>query len=318
MKQNRFPYLWAIFSALILVATSAYVLLDAFLIPRALVEVAPIQTVSETTPIDTIVDRNADSYTESQTTIENSVKISTHEKYGATYYVADIQLSNPDYLKTAFAKNTFGRNIVQYTSTIAKNNNAVLAINGDFYGFRDRGLIIRNGVLYRDNPRSIRNGFFYRGRSRNNSSYNTTLVIDKNGDFTYVAEGETAGATLIEDGVTQSFSFGPVLVSNGEISNDTTSQSWVAAQANPRAAIGQVGPLHYIFVVVDGRTGSSEGMTLPQLAQVMADHGAINAYNLDGGGSATMYYNGKVINRPTDGRSFGERQVSDIVYIAGK
>ncbi len=335
MKQIRFPYLWAIFTALILVTTSAYVLLDAFVIPHALVEVTSIQTVYETTPeesaIDTIVDVNADSSTESQTVIDNSIKISIHEKYGATYYVADIQLSNPAYLKTAFAKNTFGRNIVQYTSTIAKNNNAILAINGDFYGFRDTGLIIRNGVLYRDIPRSmpndvlyrgrsrnIRNGFFYRNNPRSNSSYNTTLVIDKNGDFKYVVEGETAGSSLIADGVTQSFSFGPVLVSNGEISNDATTQAWVAAQANPRAAIGQVGPLHYIFVVVDGRTGFSDGMTLPELAQVMADHGAINAYNLDGGGSSTMYYNGKVINRPTEnGRSVRERQVSDIIYIAG-
>ncbi len=310
MKPKRFPYLWAKLVALILVATSAYVLLDAFLIPQALVEVDPIKNpVCETTPdgseIDKTIDVNADSYTESQTVIYKAIKISTHEKYGATYYVADIQLSNPAYLKTAFAKNTFGRNIVQYTSTIAKNNNAILAINGDFYGFRDKGLIIRNGVLYRDKPRS-------------DPYYNTTLMIDKNGDFNYVVEGETAGTTLIEQGISQSFSFGPILVSNGEISNDTNTQYWVAAKANPRVAIGQVGPLHYIFVVVDGRTGSSEGMTLPELAQVMADHGAISAYNLDGGGSSTMFYNGKIINRPTtDGSSFGERGVSDIVYIVG-
>jgi exopolysaccharide biosynthesis protein len=100
---------------------------------------------------------------------------------------------------------------------------------------------------------------------------------------------------------------------------DTSKQYWVAARANPRVAIGQIGPLHYLFVVVDGRTGTSDGMTLPELAQIFYKRKAITAYNLDGGGSSTMWYNGKVINRPTtDGNYIGERAVSDIVYIVGK
>lgn len=303
MKSKRFPYLWAYFVSLILITFSLYVLLDAFLIPKSLVIVDPIDPVCDITPGEgeKIVDITDTSYSESQTILYKSITIEKVVENGTVYYVADIQLNNVAYLKTAFAKNTFGRNITQYTSTIAKNNNAILAINGDFYGYRDKGLIIRNGVLYRDKPRSPID--------------NRTLVIDKNGDFKYVTEGEVSGESLVAEGALQSFSFGPVLIENGELV-DTSDQYWVAAKANPRVGIAQLGPLHYLFVVVDGRTENSDGMTLPQLAQVFKDRGAIMAYNLDGGGSATMWYNGKVINRPTtDGSSFGERGVSDIVYI---
>jgi len=303
MKSKRFPYLWAYFVSLILITFSLYVLLDAFLIPKSLVVVDPVDPVCDITPGEgeKIVDITDTSYNESQTILYKSITIEKVVENGTVYYVADIQLNNVAYLKTAFAKNTFGRNITQYTSTIAKNNNAILAINGDFYGYRDKGLIIRNGVLYRDKPRSPID--------------NRTLVIDKNGDFKYVTEGEVSGESLVAEGALQSFSFGPVLIENGELV-DTSDQYWVAAKANPRVGIAQLGPLHYLFVVVDGRTENSDGMTLPQLAQVFKDRGAIMAYNLDGGGSATMWYNGKVINRPTtDGSSFGERGVSDIVYI---
>ncbi len=87
--------------------------------------------------------------------------------------------------------------------------------------------------------------------------------------------------------------------------------------SNPRTAIGVIDELHYIFLVSDGRTTQNAGLSLLELAQVMQDYGCTVAYNLDGGGSSTMVFNGQVINNPTDGRSFGERNVSDIIYIGG-
>ena len=73
--------------------------------------------------------------------------------------------------------------------------------------------------------------------------------------------------------------------------------------------------LHYMFVVSDGRTDESAGLSLSQLAEFMQGLGVVTAYNLDGGGSSTMYFNGEVINNPTtSGRSIKERSVSDIVY----
>lgn len=80
--------------------------------------------------------------------------------------------------------------------------------------------------------------------------------------------------------------------------------------------MGRIDDLHYVFVVSDGRTEESEGLSLLELAEFMDRLGVETAYNLDGGGSSTMYFNGEIINNPTtSGRSIQERSVSDIVYI---
>lgn len=84
---------------------------------------------------------------------------------------------------------------------------------------------------------------------------------------------------------------------------------------NPRTAIGMVEPLHYVIIVGDGRTNTSKGLTLYQLAQALAYEGCRVGYNLDGGGSTTLWFNGEVINYPTQNGSYKERGVSDIVYI---
>ena len=88
-----------------------------------------------------------------------------------------------------------------------------------------------------------------------------------------------------------------------------------AKTSNPRTAIGVISPLHYVFVVSDGRTDESEGLSLYELAQFMQELGVETPYNLDGGGSSTMVFNGTVINQPTSGKRISERKVSDIVYI---
>ncbi len=68
-------------------------------------------------------------------------------------YVADITVSSSDYLKTAFAQNAFGTNVTEKTYETATDNNAILAINGDYYGANSTGYVIRNGVVYRDTAR---------------------------------------------------------------------------------------------------------------------------------------------------------------------
>ena len=299
-------YSWAIITSLLLTGGSAYVLLDAFVFEKAYAVVSESNTSAEITAnvgsdqattdtaAETVVTSN--SYTD-----ENiSIKIDTVTENGVVYYVADIQLASANYLKTAFANNTFGKNITASTSATAAANNAIFAINGDFYGFRDTGLIIRNGILYRDVARS--------------SPDNQALILNEDGNLTIVTEGAISGTTLIDEGVLQSFSFGPVLVQNSKTAAISTK---VAASANPRTAIGQISPLHYIIVVVDGRSSVSNGMTLSQLAQVFTQRGCSIAYNLDGGGSSTMWFNGTLINHPTDGKTSGERKVSDIIYIGG-
>ena len=204
--------------------------------------------------------------------------------------------------KTAFAQDTFGTNITETTSAQAKSKNAILAINGDFYGADKKGYVIKNGVIYRDSVRA-------------DSEYDD-LIVDEDGEFGIINEKDISAQELIENGVVQLFAFGPVLVENGEVVVDEDTEVGKAMASNPRTAIGIVDKLHYVFVVADGRSSESEGLSIYELAQLMKSYGCETAYNLDGGGSSTIYFNGHVINRPTtNGRSFKEREVSDIVYI---
>ena len=217
-------------------------------------------------------------------------------------YVADVTVSSSEYLKTAFAQNSFGTNVTAKTSVTAADNDAILAVNGDYYGANSSGYVIRNGVVYRDTVRE--------------NSNNGDLAIYKDGSFKIIYEDQISADQLVKDGVVNLLAFGPALVENGEIVVGKNQEVGQAMASNPRTAIGIIDENHYIIVVSDGRTSESEGLSLYQLAEVMKSYGAKTAYNLDGGGSSTLYFNGQVINKPTTGgNKISERAVSDIVYI---
>ena len=216
--------------------------------------------------------------------------------------MADITLSSSDYLKTALAQNSYGTNVTAKTSVTAAENNAILAVNGDYYGANSSGYVIRNGIVYRDSVRE--------------DASNGDLAIYKDGSFKIIYEDQVSADQLVQDGVVNLLAFGPSLVENGEISVDTNTEVGQAMSSNPRTAIGIIDENHYIIVVSDGRTSESKGLSLYQMAEVMKSYGVKTAYNLDGGGSSTLYFNGQVINKPTTGGSkISERAVSDIVYI---
>ncbi len=227
------------------------------------------------------------------------ISIATVREYDTDIYIADVQVSSAAYLKCALAQNSYGRNLKQTTSSMASEHNAVLAVNGDYYGFRDDGFVVRNGVLYRDTA----------------AADTDALVIDKDGSMYAVEQGSITAQSLVDGGAWQVLSFGPVLVSDNQVAVGENAEVGQAKTSNPRTAIGVIDSLHYVVVVSDGRTNESQGLSLYQLAQVMRNYGCSFAYNLDGGGSSTMVFNGEVVNNPTDGRSAGERSVSDIVYF---
>ncbi|MBQ5544434.1 MAG: phosphodiester glycosidase family protein, partial [Clostridia bacterium] len=231
-----------------------------------------------------------------------SVQINTVRSNDTTVYIADVQLSSAAYLKTALAQNAFGRNVTEKTSAIASDHNAILAINGDYYGANSQGYVIKNGVLYRDTVRK--------------SSDSEDLVIYRDGSFGIINEKDVTAQQLLDSGVYNLLSFGPALVQNGKVTVSENDEVGRAMADNPRTAIGIIDDLHYILVVSDGRTNESEGLSLYQLAQLMRQYGCMTAYNLDGGGSSTMVFNGQVVNNPTtNGNRISERAVSDIVYI---
>ena len=141
------------------------------------------------------------------------------------------------------------------------------------------------------------------------------MAIYKDGSFKIIYENEISADQLVEDGVVNLLAFGPSLVENGEIVVNTKSEVGQSMASNPRTAIGIIDENHYIIIVSDGRTSESQGLSLYELAEVMKSYGVKTAYNLDGGGSSTMYFNSQVINKPTTNGNISERAVSDIVYI---
>ena len=263
-----------------------------------------IQTVKATTTDTKAAKKAAASATTTDTSYsDDNIQVTLTEKTveNTQVYIADITVSSADYLKTAFAQNTYGTNVTAKTSITAANNNAILAVNGDYYGANSTGYVIRNGVVYRDTVRE--------------DSSNGDLAIYKDGSFKIIYEDEISADQLVKDGVVNLLAFGPSLVENGEITVDTNSEVGQSMASNPRTAIGIIDENHYIIVVSDGRTSESEGLSLYQLAEVMKSYGVKTAYNLDGGGSSTLYFNGQVMNKPTTNGTISERAVSDIVYI---
>lgn len=229
-----------------------------------------------------------------------TITLTEYREYDTSIYVADITLSSPEYLQTALAQNAYGRNVTEKTSEMAVENGAILAINGDYYGSQESGYVLRNGVLYRD--------IAERGQE--------DLVIYEDGSFEIITEDEVTAQELLDRGAVQILSFGPALVTGGDVAVTAGEEVGKAKSSNPRTAIGVIDDLHYVFVVSDGRTDESEGLSLYQLAEFMSELGAETAYNLDGGGSSSMVFNGNVINNPTtSGNRIKERSVSDIVYI---
>jgi exopolysaccharide biosynthesis protein len=243
------------------------------------------------------------SYVSGSSTINISTVATGSGGNTVTYYVADVVLDDATTLQSAFANDSFGENITETTSAIAEANNAIFAINGDYYGFRDTGIVIRNGVVFRDE--GARQGLaFYRD--------GTVKVYD---ETTATAE------QLVADGVWNTLSFGPSLLDDGEIAEgiedvevDTNFGNHSIQGEQPRTAVGIIDQNHLVFVVVDGRSpGYSAGVTMTGLAEIMQGLGATTAYNIDGGGSSTMYFNGGLVNNPLGENK--ERGTSDILYI---
>lgn len=301
MKFLKKRYVYASIFGLLLIASFSYSMLKTFVIAET------ISTVSSTSSSSNAeaASKAAETATVTDTSYsDDNISVTLTEKTvsNTQVYIADVTVSSSEYLKTAFAQNTYGNNVTAKTSETAANNNAILAVNGDYYGANTTGYVIRNGVVYRDTVRE--------------DSSNGDLAIYKDGSFKIIYEDQVSANQLVKDGVVNFLAFGPSLVENGEIVVDTNSEVGQSMSSNPRTAIGIIDENHYIIIVSDGRTSESEGLSLYQMAEIMKSYGVKTAYNLDGGGSSTLYFNGQVINKPTtNGNTISERSVSDIVYI---
>ncbi len=220
------------------------------------------------------------------------IAINRIQQNSVTYFVADVYVKNSEALKTAFAKGKYGKNIYDFPLTTANENQAVFAVTGDYYSARSQGIVVRNGTLYRDVP-------------------NTDIcVLYNDGEMKTYDSADFNLADATARGIWQSWSFGPPLLdeNGGKLSEFNSTLT----DRHPRSAIGYYAPGHYCFVVVDGRQKDySIGMNLSELSALFEHLGCKQAYNFDGGATAVMIFQGKVINQPYK----GGRESGDIIYF---
>lgn len=216
--------------------------------------------------------------------------------HNSDVYVADVVVTSPYEILAGLAYNIFGgTNYVQAVSTMAENHDAIFAINSDYASHYETGLVIRNGQIL-----------------RSTISYRTFVALMDDGTVSILPESSTTAQSMLDQGAWQLWSFGPALIVDNVSVADVNDGLDRDRVNNPRSAFGYVGPNHFMFVCVDGRTTESHGVDIEELAEIMGLLNCSQAYNFDGGGSATMYFNGEIVNHPSEGT---ERLVGDCVYI---
>ncbi len=223
----------------------------------------------------------------------------------SVFNVARIKIAHPSQLRTGLA-NERGTGYKKI-SAMAEDHNAVVAIGGDYFSDAKNGYIVRQYKEFRKSPKSVYD----------------MLMVDQNGDFHIVlrSDPEELKALLTSEELTfpNVFNFGPALIKDGELLPspqyyvDNGNRYNIRGDNEPRCAIAQMGELEYMFVVVDGRRKNSDGCSTDELAQWMHEQGCLQAYNLDGGNSALMWFGGKNYSNKTVN---GEREVSDFIYIS--
>ncbi len=238
---------------------------------------------------------------------DETIKAEVWKEYHdeSVYNFAEVTVAHPSQLRHAFADDDFYSSNRYKPLTIAKSKNAVVAMTADFCKYRNYGVVIHNRKLYRNKARFL-----------------DILLVDSDGNFHTIKGKDSNENILKESGILDeydivfSLSFGPTVVKNGkaltqkEIGYYGLGEPWTI---EPRAAIGQIGELHYLMCTVDGRSGESKGITIIELGEQMAAKGCETAYILDGGQTATLMFNDKVYNKVAYG---GMREVSDIIYFA--
>lgn len=227
-----------------------------------------------------------------------TVQVTQKRREDCDYWVARIRVADASQLRTMSAGGFDSTRTVKGT-IMAKRGNAILAIDGDYFCYTGIGYIVRQGTEYLDHLNGDRD----------------VLLIDEDGDFHYVLapKRNTLDGTVDGKKVINSFFFGPVLVREGKAVLNPYGDGMAYDEARQRMAIAQVGPLEYMAICCASQARGSMGLTLKQFARLCADEGAYIAYNLDGGDSTMMIFNGEKIN---DVQNENTRAISDIVYFA--
>ncbi len=213
--------------------------------------------------------------------------------YPLVYYVADIYITDVEQFSTAFPKGEYMQGTTGSTLFQVRDNNGIVGVNGDNYGSRSLGLVIRNGVLYRQD--------LFEG---------DVMVLYYDGTMEPIFYSDVNIEEIVAKSPYQAWSFGPVLLKEGQMVSDSTLPDYIRGD-NPRTAIGYYEPGHYCMVVVEGRSDDSIGADIRELAQIFYNLGCESAYNLDGGATSAMVYDDQYVNERAD----GGRHSTDTILI---
>ena len=214
----------------------------------------------------------------------------------------EVKIADGSQIRRKLVNDTYGSGERVYASELAKSSNAVVAMNADFYAFRNLGVTVYQGKLYR---------------------YETTcdvLLIDGEGDFHFLRREDLQGREAVEQYIKEhdiqfSLAFGPVLVQDGELRllRDNYSGLGEMHEEYSRAGIAQYDKLHYLYMTISFSKDSTPRAKVNEFARIMHSKGVQNAYNFDGGQTGEVVFQGEPYNHI----DFGfERTVSDVIYFA--
>lgn len=214
---------------------------------------------------------------------------------------AEVRIADGSQLRRKLAEDSYGSSVQLYATQMAREANAVVAINGDFYAFRNLGVTVYQRQLYRCNPGSVDTCFF-----------------TGSGDMVFAYAGQLKGESevrqFIEDNdVRFSVAFGPVLVDNGQLRSVTSYPVGEIDHYYSRSSIGMLGERHYLLMTVNYEGDYQHTCTTAQSGEFMLRKGCWKAYSLDGGQTSIIVLDGRAFNR-VDWDS--ERSMSDLIYFA--
>ena len=232
------------------------------------------------------------------------VTVTTGKLHKVKTHMVHITIAHPSQIRTAMSTRRPNDHTYIKAVDIANGVNAIAAVNGDFFKYHHNiGYIVRQGEFYRNALNGLRDVLIIDDLG----NFHAVRTPDKEQMQRYLEEEFPKGRQVIN-----TFYLGPVLVENGVVQEITT-REFQQRYKMQRVAIVQLGELEYAIVECDGKTDGSYGMTMAAFAEYIRTlfPDCLLAYNLDGGGSTNVIFNGKRIHW-TD----GARKISDILYFA--
>ena len=214
---------------------------------------------------------------------------------------AEVKVAHGSQLRRKLAEDSYSSSVQLYASDMANASNAVVAMNGDFYAFRDLGITAYQRKLYRNNPAQVDSCFF---------TASGDMLFSRAGEL--MGEGE-AERFIQENDVLFAVAFGPVLVDNGELQYCSAYPIGEINTEYSRSCIAMTGDLHYLLMTINHTPDARPRATINELARIIYSKNVWKAYTLDGGQTAEIIMMGGPINHVDFGE---ERAVSDIIYFA--